>query len=400
MIGTRIRGLFGGYSGNILLSLSLGWFAIVTGRLLLPPLLPTIIEDFGITLSAAGVVLTTLQAATAVVLFPGGRLSDQLSRATVVGPSLGIFAFGSLIVAGAPSYLAIVAGAATMGIGNGLFTISARALISDQFVEHRGGALGFFAAGFNIGGILASGIAIVVVTQWRISFLAVTGVMVIVGFMFVYWNREPFVITSVDIELASTVRRLVAKSELRNPIIAYSLFYIVTQSVLGFFPAYLQDVKGFSPRLASAGFALIFAVGAISKVIVGDLSDRFPRILVATIGVSLAMVALAGLLLADSVLFVGLLIVLFAVGHQAQFPLIDAILIDSAPDTNVGGDIGAARTIFRLVGSVGPIYVGLVAQLFSYTAAFTGLVFMLLTIVAIFAYAMLQPHLARGQSLR
>jgi hypothetical protein len=64
----------------------------------------------------------------------------------------------------------------------------------------------------------------------------------------------------------------------------------------------------------------------------------------------------------------------FAVGYKTQFPVIDAILLDAAPEANAGGDLGAARALFLGVGSLGPAFVGYTAELYGFTLAFAALV--------------------------
>ena len=92
----------------------------------------------------------------------------------------------------------------------------------------------------------------------------------------------------------------------------------------------------------------------------------------------LAGAALIGILAVDSRVLLFAAIVVFAVGHQAQFPLIDAILLDATPADTAGGDLGAARTIYLLVGATGPLLTGAVADRSSFTVAFGGLVVLLL----------------------
>lgn len=380
--------LFAGYSGRILVALSLGWFGVVTARLLLPPLLPAIIDDLGITVVAAGVMLSIMQGANAFALYPSGRLSDALGRATMIVPGLIVLSVSVVLIAVAPYYLLLVGAVAVLGLGAGLFTISSRALISDHFTDNRGRALGVYAAGFNVGGVLASALAAVAYEQWRLLFAGLAGLLAVITLVFVYWNREPYTarLSADDLAVRATVQRLVLTRKLQLLLLAYSLYYFVTRGFLGFFPAYLQSAKGLSPAQASAAFAVVFAVGAGSKILAGDFNDRFSRRTVTMASVLLAMGGLAGIVFAHSLWLLGVLIVLFAIGHQAQFPLIDAALMDAAPDSNVGGDLGAAKTVFFFVGSLGPTYVGATAQLFSYTVAFVGLVGMLIVSAALLFY--------------
>jgi hypothetical protein len=76
---------------------------LAVGRLdrrILPPLLPTIIADLSITRFRAGVALSLAAKGFAVSEFPSGRLSDQLTRKTVLFASLAILTVGSVLLDG------------------------------------------------------------------------------------------------------------------------------------------------------------------------------------------------------------------------------------------------------------------------------------------------------------
>jgi hypothetical protein len=90
-------------------------------------------------------------------------------------------------------------------------------------------------------------------------------------------------------------------------------------------------------------------------------------------GLLLATAAMGGVLLVSSIPGLAACVVALALGYKTQFPIVDAILLDAAPDANVGGDLGAARALFLGVGSLGPAYVGIVASVASYELAFAGL---------------------------
>ena len=83
-VGDRDESLFSGYSGRILLAMTGSELLISLGALVLPPLLPAITGDLGISPSQAGAVMTVWWLAVAVYNYPGGRLADQLSQKTVL----------------------------------------------------------------------------------------------------------------------------------------------------------------------------------------------------------------------------------------------------------------------------------------------------------------------------
>lgn len=380
--------LTGGYTGRMLFVAALAWATLQMGRFVLPPLLPEIRADLGLTLGQTGVVLTVLQGVYAVFQYPSGRLSDNLSRATLIVPGLGVLALSFLLIGGATVYPLLVGGTAVLGLGKGLYAIPSRALLSDLFVEQRGRALGLFSAGTDLGGVVASVLSVVVIqyATWRTPFFPIAAVLGALAVLYVVWSREPYTVERTDLEVVETVRRLVATPRQRWTLVAYALFFFMVNGVINFLPTYLRTSKGLSPTLASTAFALLFVIGIAIKPASGALSDLFPRRLVSTGGMLLGAVALGAVVLADSLVALALATAAFAVGYKSQFPVIDAILMDGAPEGNRGGDLGAARALFLGVGSLGPTYVGFVAGAADYTTAFVGLVACLVVAAAIIAW--------------
>ncbi len=371
----RTERLTGGEAGRLLVTLSAGWAIVQGGRFVLSPLLPAIIADLGITEATAGLAFTALGGVYAVAQYPSGRLSDQLTRTTLIVPGLVVLVVGFLLFGTATSYLPFVVAAVVVGLGKGLFAIPSRALVSDRYVERRGRALGVFAAGTDAGGLLASGVAVVVLSTaaWRAPFLPVAAALALLTLLFVRWSDEPYRVERADLELATTVRRLVATDGQRRTLAAYALFYFMVGGFITFFPAYLAATKGFSEWLASATFAVVFVVGFGVKPLAGDLSDRFRRQDVAAAGMGTAALALLALVFVDASLLVWASTLVLAVGYKTQFPLADAIVMDAAPDDGMGADLGAARALFLGASAVGPAYVGVAATTVGYAAAFGSL---------------------------
>ncbi len=382
----------GDYAGRMLGTLLLGWAVLQCGRFILSPLLPAIIDDLSLTAATAGLALTAFQAVYAVTQYPSGRLSDEWSRATLLLPGLGVLVVAFVAIGAAPTYLAFVGGAVLLGLGKGVYVVPSRALLSDLFVERRGRALGVYTAGTDVGGLAAAGLAALVLAAslplvglpagwhaaleaagWRSPFLPIAGLLALAALLYAAWNREPFRRGPASLELGTTVRRLATTREQREVLAAYALFYFMVGGWINFLPTYLATAKGAPESLASAGFALVFLTGICTKPAAGWLSDRFPRRAVSVTGLLLATAALAGVVLASSVPVLAVCVVALALGYKTQFPIVDAILLDAAPEANMGGDLGAARALFLGVGSLGPAYVGVTASTLGYGVAFAGL---------------------------
>lgn len=369
-----------GYSGRMFGTFLLITLAGSVGRLVLSPLLPTIIADLDITRSAAGVGLTVLWASTAIAQFPGGRLCDGLTRKTVLVVGLVANVVGFTMLAGSNGYPDLVLALAVIGLGTGLFIPAKYLVLTELFVERRGRAFGVNSAAAEIGGVLAAGVAVVVlaVAPWRLTFLPIAGVLVL-GLVAIHtWSRDGYSVGWVPLDVVGTARRLLGNRELLVLLVTFSLFSFVWQGVTGFLPDFLHVQKGFSEARASNMFALLFVVAAVATPVAGSLGDRLGH---ARVGVATPVVGSLGLgilLAVERLSFVLLAIGILAAGIGSFWPLLYAHLMDALPDTDMGGDFGATRTVFMGLGSVGPAYVGTVVDLDGYVTAFSGFIVALL----------------------
>jgi predicted MFS family arabinose efflux permease len=384
----RRERLVGSYSGRMLLAVSLAWAVLQAGRFLLSPLLPAIIEDLAITEATAGVALALFQGVYAITQYPSGEYSDRWTRATLVVPGLATLVVGFLLFGLVGGLAGFLLAAVVTGFGKGLFAIPSRALVSDLFVARRGRALGVYAAGTDLGGLAASGLAVLALSYgtWRTPFLPVAAVLAAVLVVYAVWTRDDYVVRRHSLDPVGTVRRLVATPEQRRVLVAFALFYFMVGGFINFLPTYLAAAKSFSPAEASAVFALVFVVGAVTKPLSGGLSDRLGRGQVAVAGMVVAAVALFGLVAAGTLAGIVVAIAVLAVGYKTEFPLADGVVLDNAPDGDLGADLGAARALFLAANALGPAYVGVVATYADYTLAFGTLAVALLLAAGLLAW--------------
>jgi MFS family permease len=358
----------------MLVVLSLGWAILQSGRFLLSPLLPRITETLSLSDGGAGLALTAFGLVYAVTQFPSGTYSDQLSRASIILPAFVVLVVSFGVLGFLGGVAAFVAGILLLGVGKGLYASPTRAMVGDLYSDARGRALGIYAAGTDAGGLIAAGLAayVLATATWRVAFVPILIALAVVAVLYVTWNAEPYRVERASLGAGETLDRIVASRAQRERLVAYALFYFAVGGLINFYPSLLVD-SGFSETLASGAFALIFVVGIVVKPVAGDVSDRYPRLLVSAAGLLLAGVGFAVIVVADSLLSVALGTVLTAVGYKTQFPIADAVVMEAAPDENVAGDLGAARGVFLAANAIGPGFVGLVADVASFALAFWGL---------------------------
>ncbi len=375
MAGDPAERLLTGRAGRVSITLALGLFGINIARQALPPLLPEIIAELAITPSTAGFALTVMWGTFALLQYPAGRLSDRLSRRTVLVVALLFALLAAWTLLSVRFYLMLLLGTALLGAGAGAYIVSMRALLSDLYVEKRGQAFGINQAAGNIGSAVAAGIAVVVlsIATWQTAFLPV--IVLLVGAMLGLhrWSREPYVVARVELDVIGGIRRVFGTSEMRWLVASYTLVILTWNGVLGFLPTFLQAEKAFSPTLAGASFALPYLVGIVAMPYAGGLSDRFDRLRVGAIAAGLSGLGLAVVTFAGSVPVILLGVVVFAAGLMAYPTVMQAHLMDAFPADDMGGNFGAFRTVYMFIASLGPTYIGLAAERLSYVFAFASI---------------------------
>jgi len=257
-------GILGGYAGRILVVSSIGWAVIQVSRRTLPALLPTISEELAITPTAVGFLLTVLSATYALMQYPSGRFSDRFSRKgpLVIGVMLSML--GCLLLWSARGYGGLFGGVLVIGLGAGIYPTSARALVSDLFVARRGEAFGIHTALGDLGSAVAAGVALAVVSlaTWRSAFLPTAIGLGAIAVVIHISGQETYQVGRFALGFKETFGTLLGKASVRRVLVAYALYVVVIESVIGFLPALIQLEKGMSLMIASAGYATFFLRGS------------------------------------------------------------------------------------------------------------------------------------------
>ena len=381
--------LFTGHSGRLFLLLTFIWLCVSLSTRLLPPLLPAIIDELVITSFLAGIALTGERIIRAIVEYPSGRAADRLSRTVVLVGCIGCVIVGLTILSVAFSYVIFLLGVLVLGFGRGMYSPASRALLSDIFREKRGRAFGINMMGSKFSGIFAAGIAILTVSiaTWRAAFLPLAILLVpLLGALYLV-SRESLEIQPMSFGLRETGRRVFGDSSFRWILIVYSLYVLAASGVSTFLPLFLLDVHDVSFALASSAFALLYASGIVAKPMAGFLSDVIPRLYIAGGSLVIGAGGLVVLIIApiESIALVG--VIIYVLGYRGLPPGLQAYLMDQFPDGSMAGDLGAMRTVYMLVGSMGPANAGFTATVVGFQATYTSFFFLYLIAAAMLLWA-------------
>lgn len=352
-----------------------GTMTVIGGQFVVSPVLPEVIETFGLTPSTAGIGLTLLWAAVALAQYPGGRLVDAWTPKTVLVSAMGVAAVGMGLVLIAPTFELFVAGLVVFGVGTGALWPAIVAALSRSFASRRARAFSIHEVAINVGGIAAGGAAIgaIALGSWRLAFVPVLGLLIATAAVTHRRYDEPYRFGPVRLDLVRTLGQLLGSRRAVSMLAVFTLLSVAWQGILSFLPTFLRAERGFGPTMASQAFTGLFVAGIAAALLVAPKGDRYGPIRLGGAVLVLGVVGLGLLVGTASVAGAVAGILLFGFGGTAVWPLMISALVDWLPEDRVGGGYGAYSTVFTTLGSLGPAVVGVVADVASFEVAFAGL---------------------------
>ncbi|MBX0322641.1 MFS transporter [Halomicroarcula sp. F13] len=389
-----VSGLREGHPGSLLGAVAAGWFLVLGMRFVVPAVLPTISEEFGLSNAAAGLAVTVLWLTYAAMQFPTGALIDRVGERTLLVAAAVLSGAGLLAYFVSTTYALFLLATAAFGLGTGLYGPTRGTVLSRTFDANEGTAFGAVMAAGSIGAAALPFVASVATARygWRVALGGVAPLFLVVALAL--WLSVSDRPTATDgRRLREDLRAAVAGIRQRRLLLAVAgatVMLFVFQAATAFLTTYLVTVKTLDQSTAGAVLAALFVGGAVSQFVTGRLADRYgsPPVLTAVALVSAVPLALLPRLDGTVALAAGAA----AIGiRMSAGPLSNAYVVDVLPDDVQGTGWGLLRSAFFAVGSLGSTLVGLLADAGLFDAAFYLMAG--LTALAALAYLAL-PHRA------
>ena len=369
--------------------------------------LPAIGRDFSMDALSLSWVASSFLLASAIMLLPMGRLADLFGRRIFFLSGSLIFSLSSLLSVWPETESLFIALRVVQGIGAAMiFSTGTALLISAYPAGERGKMLGIniaavytgLTAGPFIGGLLTQHLGwqtifvanavlgtVAAVLAARMekekpsvaagesfdlsgSFLYATALFALMyGFSQLPSFRGAVLISAGGICFVFFIRRQLNK---RFPLINVRLFmsnrvfafsnlaalihYSATFAITFLLSLYLQHVKGLTP--SQTGFVLVIEplLQAVFSPLAGRLSDRYEPRIISSIGMSITVIGLAGLVFiaVDTPLKgIGFCLALLGIGFALfSSPNVNAVM--SSVDSKFYGIASATQATMRMVGQM------------------------------------------------
>lgn len=348
---------------------------IALGYGVVSPVLPQFARHFGVSISAATLVITAF-AVMRLCTAPGaGLLVQRLGERPIYVSGLLIVAVSTAACAFAQTYWQLLLFRSVGGIGSTMFFISALGLmIRISPHDSRGRVAGMFSSAFLVGsvagpvvGSLTAGLGLAA------PFLIYgTALLIAAAIVFVSLRHSALAAPADDEQATVTVRVALRHRAYRAALLSnFATGWSVFGLRMALVPLFVTEALHRSPRMAGAALAT-FAAGNVAAVIPsGRFSDRTGRrpLLISGLAVSGLVTALVGLASPLPLFLLGAFVAGAASG------------VYSSPQQAAVADIigskargGTAVAIFQMMSDLGSIIgsfgVGLIAEHFSFEWAF------------------------------
>lgn len=350
-----------------------------------PALLPFFVAERHYSYAAiSGITLAaTVLSSVAQPLF--GIWADKRSRRWIIGSGISLAAVGVVLAGYMPNYPLTWVVVALSGLGVAAFHPEA-ARAARQAAGRSNTGMSIFALGGNAGYALGSLIATPVLLGYGLhgTVLLVIPAVVMVAIL------ARYLAPTLDSPRAGATRPAMPAGTDDWPKFLTLTSVVVIRSILffgftSFVALYFIKHLGTSQAVGGAALTTFLVCGAVGTLVGGWMGDRFNPLISIRVGFTLAIPALAGVLLTNSVPLAFLLVALAGVASYLPFSVFVLLGQDYLPN-RIGTASGVTVGLGVSIGGLANPLIGLLADATSLRTALAVLLILPLVALAVSAF--------------
>jgi len=243
--------------------------------LLLPTVLPLVIEDFGLSYATAGLAVALLFLLESFSQIAAGYMADRVNKLVLLIAGLVILGMATLLVSLSANYIQLLIFQCLLGIGASFYHPIGYSLLSDTCeVRERGKALGLVSAAgdaaapvaFLTSGLLAPAFG------WRMIFVLWSCVVFIVAFTILFITGAQYRKREETYIIGKSARKTMLKL---MPVMVIMLLAETSYLMISSFSTSFLTSLGVNIELANITVAVMMAMGILGEITSGFLIDRF-----------------------------------------------------------------------------------------------------------------------------
>lgn len=345
----------------------------------LAPILPILIDRFGISIFLAG-LLEIVRKIPSLLNPLTGVISDKIVLRMVIIPAPFITAVCMTLLGVAPSYTTVLILILISGISSSLYHVPAPVLIKRYSGNKIGRGMSFFMLGGEMARTLGPIIVLGTISMWGFEKIYRLIPLGLFASIFLYIRLKDTVVKKYPIQ--QNRNAFSQKSKLYVPFFLYiagfSFFRSAAKmSLTIFLPTYLTS-KGVSLWSAGISLAILQFSGAVGTIFAGHLSDKIGRKRILLTSAFLVPILMYLFITSNNIFAIPLLIIT-GFFMFASSPVMLALIHDIKSE-NMAFLNGVYMTTNSISGTITALFIGLGADKFG-----LDITFMIATIMTIFA---------------
>jgi FSR family fosmidomycin resistance protein-like MFS transporter len=336
---------------------------------MVPAVLPVVMDEFGLSLLQASMLLSTPLIVRMTAIIPAGIISDRFGSYTI---PLGfiINTIGAYGIATSKTLTTMIIGTGLLILGDTIFhppslktasTLESSKMNFTMGVHLAGGSLGLALGPITLSILLP-------IFGWRSAFLIWVPFSSLVSIISYLYSRKHLLTEHKNEKTVHSKTGELASIFTRNFILVVSagaLFELTIVNLSGFTTTLFKTAFEMSERLASLVFGLGSTVGILGALLGGTLGNRFSVYKVATANLLLTLGFLAIMPLTKRVIAISTIYLIYRIFVSASMPLINTMIASNSSIHNRSLAFSIYFMLANLLGSLLPAVTSLFAKTYS-----------------------------------
>ena len=343
---------------TVLMITWMGWISIYLARSVLPPVLPVLTTELGLTYTQSGLLETAYLIGYIISKLPAGTLSEKYGPRKVLAASMIGYGASTFLIAYAQGFIHIFMLRFLVGLFQGVHLPVANALLSDRFGDKQSRAIGFNESGANVGNTCAFPVAVSILSVWgwRTAFMVLSLPAFLLSVATLFLMKD---------EVAVTEKAEKEEGVLRDYLwilmpyaLSHATYNLVLRTTFTFTPSFLVEFKGMT--VAAAGFMsmVLPAAGIFAKISSGLIVERTGARNAICGASALSAVFLLSLVVLPGTGLLGLNLLVLGLTLYSFSPIIYSSTTGSLPSGLKAMGLGLVTMFGNIVGAVSTSVVG------------------------------------------
>ena len=343
---------------TVLMITWMGWISIYLARSVLPPVLPVLTTELGLTYTQSGLLETAYLIGYIISKLPAGTLSEKYGPRKVLAASMIGYGASTFLIAYAQGFIHIFMLRFLVGLFQGVHLPVANALLSDRFGDKQSRAIGFNESGANVGNTLAFPVAVSILSVWgwRTAFMVLSLPAFLLSVATLYLMKDEVAVTEKTEKEESVLRDYLWV--LMPYALSHATYNLVLRTTFTFTPSFLVEFKGMT--VAAAGFMsmVLPAAGIFAKISSGLIVERTGARNAICGASALSAVFLLSLVVFPGTGILGLNLLVLGLTLYSFSPIIYSSTTGSLPSGLKAVGLGLVTMFGNIVGAVSTSVVG------------------------------------------